>query len=282
MDSNATLGSDAAGYGQNPDRPFATFVYALATVVAAGTTDDTIMVMPGHTETIGITGAAAMTLSVAGLKVIGLGGPTRKPAFLIDGFSNTYVSITGADTLIDNITWKAGHEDIASAIIVAAKGVTIRNCTFLENVATENFLICISVGAANNDSDHVLIEGNQMYQPDTASTHAIWFVKDQNHCIVRRNLIQGDYVADSAIIGSPGTENFLNLAVTDNLIDNSAGDSAHVIEFAGTNTGICARNLSGDVDADGTPFIFTGGAMCENYHTGADAASGFIYPAIDS
>lgn len=277
VDSTATsTGADSVGYGQNPDAPFLTLVYA---ETQAGT-GDTIYVMPGHTETL--TGNPSLTLDIAGLKVKGLGGWSRRPTLLIDGAATAHILLSGADTTFENFVLKAGDADVAKAIQVKADGVVVRNCLFKENTAEENFLICVNVGVADNDSDGVLIENNVMYQPDAASTHAVWFVKNQNHCTVRRNVIQGDYVADSAIIGSPGTENFLNLCVTDNLIDNDAGDSVHVIEFAGTNTGIVARNLSGDVDADGTPFIFTGGTLCENYHTGAVTTSGFLYPAADS
>ena len=273
---SATSGaSDASGYGGSPELPFATLTYA----ETKASTGDTIFVLPGHTETL--TGNPSLTLDVVGLKVIGLGGWSRRPAFLIDGASTAHVLISGADTLVENLTFKAGHEDIAKAIDIAAKGVVIRGCGFIENTTDENFLIGISVGTTDNDSDGALIEHNVIYQPDAASTNAIWFVKDQDHCTVRGNQIQGDYVADSAIIGSPGTELFQNLAVTDNLIDNDANDSVHVIEFAGaTNTGIIARNLSGDLDEDGTPFVGTGMTLCENYHTGAVTKSGFIYPAI--
>ena len=95
-----------------------------------------------------------------------------KPTILIDGFADTYVSITGADTVLENICFKAGHADIAVAIAVGADGVEIRNCDFLQNVVNENFKICIDDGAANV-SDRLLVEGCTFVSVDTANTHAI-------------------------------------------------------------------------------------------------------------
>jgi hypothetical protein len=274
--TNTSNGADSAGYGDSPDKPFLTLAYAETQV----TTNqfDIIYVMPGHAETL----AAALTFDLNGVSVIGLGGYAKRPAFLIDAADTTHIAITGDDVTLENLTLKAGHADIAKAIHVAGTGCTIKDCWFVENVATENFLICVNIGTANNDADGATVTGCRMYQPDAASTNAIYLVKDQNHVTITGNIIVGDYVADSAIIGTPGTENHLDLIVTDNLVDNVAGDSIHVIEFAGTNTGLLARNLSGDEDADGTPFIGTGMTLCENYHTGAVTKSGFIYPAIDT
>ena len=154
VDSTNASGSDTAGYGVNPDRPFLTWDYAAQTAASAG---DTIFLMPGHTETIGVTGAAAITLSLAGLRTIGLGGRTTKPQILIDAFTDTYVSVTGADTVLENITFLAGHSDIAVGILVAADGCEIRKCDFLQNTTDENFLICIDDGGANT-ADRLLVE----------------------------------------------------------------------------------------------------------------------------
>jgi hypothetical protein len=275
VDSTATGGSDASGYGLHPDAPFATLVYA-KTAVSAG---DTIFVMPGHTETL--TGNPSLTLDVARLHIIGLGGYSTKPAFLIDGANTAHILMSGADCILENVTLNAGHGDIAKAIDVKANGIIVRKCSFFANTVDENFLIAVNIGTGNNDSDGCIIEDNIIYQLDAAATQAIKLVKDQNNVTIQRNRIQGNYAA-GYIIGSPDTENFLNLMVLDNIIDNDANDTVCVIKFAGTNTGVLSGNLSGDEDADGTPFIGTGLSVIDNYHTGAVTKSGYLYPAADS
>lgn len=232
--SGVTGASDSAGYGQNPDAPFATWVYA----ETVASTDDTIFLMPGHTETIGITGAAAITLDVAGLKTIGLGGRTRKPQILIDAYADTYVSITAADTVLENITFKAGHADIAMAVNVAAAGVEIRRCNFEENVATENFLIAI---LTTNAADDLVIEDCFITSVDASGTEAIEIVGACNRVVIKNNYIKGPYSV-SAI--SATTAACLDMQIVYNRIINTlAGDDlAGCIDLVASSTGIIAQN----------------------------------------
>jgi hypothetical protein len=232
--TNTTNGANGAGYGQNPDAPFLTWVYA----VAAAGAGDTIFLMPGHTETIGVTGAAAITLALAGLKTIGLGGRTLKPQILIDGFADTYVSITAADTVLENITFKAGHADIAMAVNVAAAGVEIRGCNFEENVATENFLIAI---LTTNAADDLLIEGCFITSVDASGTEAIEIVGACNRVVIKDNYIKGPYSV-SAI--SATTAACLDMQILNNRIINTlAGDDlAGCVDLFASSTGMIANN----------------------------------------
>ncbi len=274
---SATTGAaNSVGAGQNPDTPFATLVYA----ETQAESDDVIYVMPGHAETL--TGSPSLTLDVAGLKVIGIGTATRRPTFLIDAADTAHVLLSGADTWIENLVFSAGHADIAKAIDIKAVGVTVRGCMFIANAVDENFLIAINIATADDDSDGATIEGNRIYQLDAASTHGIWVVKNCANLTIRGNILNGEYVADSAPIGADSAEICLNVLIDGNIINNVAADGIHAIEFAAANTGCMVRNLSGDVDGDGTPFIGTGLSLCENFHTGAVTKSGFVYPARDT
>lgn len=277
--SAVTGATDGAGYGQNPDAPFATLVYAETQASA----DDTIYVLQGHTETLAsATGAAVMTLNTAGLKVIGLGRRTRRPTFLIDGHANNYVLLSGADTTIKNLIFAAGDADVIYAILIQADGVEVRKCHFKDNTGGENFLVGVSVGVADNDSDYFSVDGCHFYSPDAAATQAVLVNKNQTSGEIINNRIQGNFAA-GYVIGCPNTEVMLDLLVENNRIDNDAADTVGSILFEGaTSTGIICRNLSGDVDGDGTPFIFDGGTLCDNLHTGAVTKSGFVYPAIDT
>lgn len=233
--SGVTGASDAVGYGRNPDAPFATLVYA----ETQASTDDMIYVMPGHAETMAdAAGAVLLLLDVVGLKIIGLGGRTRKPAILLDGHANNYINITAADTVIENIGFKAGHADIAKAISVAAAGVEIRGCNFEENVATENFLIAIQTTAA---ADDLVIEGCFITTVDGAETEAIEIVGACNRVIVKDNYIKGAYSV-SAI--SAITNPCLDMQIVGNRIINTlAGDDlAGCIDLVANSTGIIANN----------------------------------------
>lgn len=233
--STVTGASDSAGYGDNPGRPFATWVYA----ETQASTDDTIFLLPGHAETIGVTGAAAITLDVAGLKTIGLGGRTRKPQILLDGFADTYISITGADTVLENITIKSGHADVAQGVLIAAAGVEIRNCDFLENTAAENFLVTIQTTAA---ADDLLVEGCVLYGV-TQATEGIELVGATDRVTIRDNYISGLFSV-SAI--SAITNACLGINISNNQIFNgttAGNDLAGAIDLVTASTGMVTGNM---------------------------------------
>ena len=233
--TNATNGSDGAGYGQNPDAPFLTWVYAKA----AASAGDTIFLMPGHTETIGATGAAALTLNLAGLQTIGLGGRTLQPQILLDGFDDTYILISAADVTLENITISSGHANVAAGVSVTAAGVTIRKCTFLENTAAENFLVTIQTTAA---ADDLLIEGCTVYGV-TQATECIELVGANDRVIIHDNLISGLFSV-SAI--SASTTACLGIQIYNNRIFNgttAGNDLAGAIDLFTASTGMVTGNL---------------------------------------
>ncbi len=233
--TNTTDGSNGEGFGKNPDAPVLTWVYAVSQAAA----DDLIFLMPGHTETIGITGAAALTLGLAGLQTVGLGGRTLKPQILIDGFDDTYISVTAADVTIENVAISAGHADIVKGINVAAAGFTLRNCEMLENAGSENFLICV---LTTNAADNMMIEGNTFYGV-TQATECIEIIGACNRVIIRDNHMSGLFSV-SAI--SATTAACLDIQIANNTIYNAttAGqDLAGAVDLFAASTGSITRNL---------------------------------------
>ena len=77
VNNTVTAATDATGYGQNPDAPFATLDYAIGQCTASN--GDVIYVMPGHAEDL--TAADSIDVDVAGIKIIGLGWGALKPTF---------------------------------------------------------------------------------------------------------------------------------------------------------------------------------------------------------
>lgn len=234
--SNITGATNSTGYGQNPGAPFATLVYAITQCLTQR--GDTIYILPNHTETLAsATGAAILTLNVANLKIVSLGRSTRA-AFLIDGHANNYVNITGADTVLENLTFKAGHADIAKAVLVAAAGVQIRGCHLIENVATENFLFSIMTSAA---ADEMLVEDCTLISIDAAADAGIHIVGACNGVVIRNNYFDAPYVT-SAIEAI--TNACLDIQITDNRIVNPlAGDDlAGAIDLVAASTGLIANN----------------------------------------
>jgi len=234
--SNVTGATDSVNYGQNPGAPFATLVYAITQCLSQR--GDTIYVMANHAETLAsASGAVVLLLNMANVKIVGLGRSTR-PAFLIDGHANNYVNITGADTVLENLTFTAGHADVAKGVLVAAAGVTIRGCHFLENVATENFLFSIMTSAA---ADEMLVEGCTFISIDAAADAGIHIVGAANGVVIRNNYFNAAYVttAIEAI-----TNACLDIQIVGNIILSSvAGDDlAGGIDLVASSTGAIANN----------------------------------------
>ncbi len=241
--TNSTNGANVAGAGHNPDAPFLTWVFAISQASAG----DIIYLMPSHAETVGATGAAAVTLALAGLQTIGLGGRTLKPTILIDGFADTFITITAADTTIENVAFKSGHANVAKGFNVAAAGATFRGCTFLENTAAENFLVTIQTTAAGDD---LLVEDCVFYGV-TQATECIELVGANNRVTIRNNFISGLFSV-SAI--SASTVACLALQIDGNTIYNAtaAGDDlAGSVDLFAASTGFVLNNtiyLGDDTD----------------------------------
>ena len=257
------VGSVDNPQGRTPDAPFATWAYA----VAASAAGDTIYLLPGHAETIGVTGAAAITLSKAGVRHIGLGGRTLKPAILVDAYTDTYVSVTGDGTVIENIAFSAGHSDIAVGMIVAADGVEIRKCDFLQNTTNENFLICLSDAGANT-ADGLIVEDCTFIGYDTSNTHGIAIGFAQDRMVIRNNLCIGFW--ETMAIGGAGVPT--NVLVENNYIQNKDTDADQCIYFPDLTTGCIVRNLVGSAVAGNVTtniYVGTKAMACENYSVDA-------------
>ena len=110
--------------GTNRNAPKAT----LASAVAAATANngDIIIFEAGHAET----SATALTISTAGLRLLGLGGSSTKPSFTVTGAVNL-LEITGAGVEIHNFRFPIGTTLANTARIdIGAAGVRIVNCEF--------------------------------------------------------------------------------------------------------------------------------------------------------
>ncbi len=233
--TNTSNGANGAGFGRNPDAPFLTWVFAL-TQASAG---DLIFLMPGHTETVGATGAAAVTLSLAGVETIGLGGRTLKPQILIDGFNDTFIAITAADVGVENIAFVSGHADVAKAFNVSAAGASFRRCDFLENTAAENFLICI---LTTNAADDMLVEDCFMYGV-TQATECIEIIGACDRVTIRNNFLAGLFSVSA--ISATGAA-CLGINIDRNQIYNATtagADLAGAVDLFAASTGMVTDNL---------------------------------------
>lgn len=119
---NSNTGS-SGNSGLNSTQPKATLAQALALCTA--NKGDVIYLMPGHTESL----AAAVAISTAGVRIVGLGQGTNRPTFTVTGTVDGF-NVTGANVLISNVYFNEATAAATASINVAAANCTISGCHF--------------------------------------------------------------------------------------------------------------------------------------------------------
>jgi hypothetical protein len=157
---HATTGTDGAGYGQNPDAPFATLDYAIGKCTA--NKGDVIFLLPGHAENIA--SATGCAIDVAGVTIIGLGQGTLVPTLSITAAAGATIAISAANVWLENVKVVGNFLNIASAVTVTAGGLTVKNVKTRDTSIILGALIqwSIATGCADitfDGYDHVGVTG---------------------------------------------------------------------------------------------------------------------------
>ena len=227
--------SDAAATnsGLEPDVAFATIAQAVGAAVADR--GDTILVYPGHTESL----AAALAVNKAGVSIIGMGTGRGRPTLTITGAVDG-VDITAANVKFCGFVF-AGPTAAATAYInIAAADVEVCCCEFIaDGDATEVITIpdagdrafvhdCVFRITANGPTKGVSIE--------SASTDGVRLRNLVSHSGSLTN------AWDNAFIYS-------TVAHTGCLIEDIRNDFGPTLAFTAAATGLLKDIWPGDVSA---------------------------------
>ena len=157
VNSASTNCSDSAGYGINPDTPFATIAYAIAACTANN--GDRIFVSRFHTETL----TAALAFSTAGVNVFGLTNGITMATLTINGAVDG-VAMSAADCSLEGIAFAApGTDEQLSDVAITAARCVVKNTRHIGSTTTgtnRNKVDIITLSAAAND---VLLDGLHIY-----------------------------------------------------------------------------------------------------------------------
>jgi len=162
--SAVTGASDAAGFGKNPDAPFATLGYATGTASAAG---DTIYVLPTHAETL-----TATITPLAQCQIIGLGRGASRPK--ITGLTAiAMVTLSAANVAFKNIHFLGvtGATYIVKGV-AAGTSPTFEDC-ILEQVAVP--VVAVHFGGLLGGS-YALFKGCTFLGKLNGPTYCVHFV----------------------------------------------------------------------------------------------------------
>ena len=254
VDSGAAGAGTSDSYGRTPDVPFSTIAAAIS--AASANNGDVIYVLPGHAETI----TAVITVSKAGLAIIGRGEGTDRPQITLNGNVDG-LSITGANVLVDNILFnEATAAHAATGLInVAAADVILRRIELNQGASD---LLGITVTADGErltlDQCQVLVTANG---PDS-------FIKFEG--VVDRPVIKGGLFvcSDGTNAHDFGLIDFDSVAVTNPVV------AGNVFLGGGAAATIIANN-GGVVGEMTGPNFYAGSAV-----NGDNVAAGELADAL--
>lgn len=261
--------SSADGSSQ---RPFDTLDNAIS---KAGVSDvDTIVLMPGHNESL--TAATSAVLDVAGVRVVGLGQGNLRPTFDFDNTAATF-EIDAANISVENVVFNASVSAVVVGVNVDAAGVTLKGCKWTYEATGDDFVTMIDVDGVNDCS----IIDCEFIAEDTAGCDEAIRLDDADNVVIAGCNIYGDFT-DGAIIGEGAVGT--NLVIRDNTIYNSDTTAGYVIDLNVAFTGLIAHNSCGTLFATAPETAFDpGSCLCiENYVCNAVDESGALVPTTVS
>jgi hypothetical protein len=230
--SNVTLNGIGAGSDNNQGTfqlPYKTLAKAVANAKASK--DTIIMIAPGHAETV----TGTLAISVAGLKVIGLGTDLDRPTFNLTTNATATVSLTGQDALLSNVR-VVDNVGATIAVTIAAKGAILDQVAVLDGTGSPTTCVSI-VGGGANKADRAKVRNCNIYS--AGATNGILLGEVDNQVEILSNKLTGSF--STAAIQNPTGQVLTNLTLGANLIGNVAvaGNGINVVSLC---TGIMYDN----------------------------------------
>lgn len=223
-----------------------------AQAVATASKGDVIICLPGHAESF--TAAAALTVSKAGLYIIGLGEGALRPTLTWSTSTAAQMIVSGAQVTFDNFVFDfTGIDAVVAAVSVTAVDVAFVNSTFITNSASAGVVLGILTAAT---ATRFRFENNFCYGPAVNSgTTTTAVIK---HEVGTDYLIRGNFFTGKM------TQAILNAtALLRGFIDSN--------RFV-----IATGTLAITMHASSTPFISNNFINVPSGTTPITAAAGFV------
>jgi hypothetical protein len=237
VDSAATNGSDAVGYGRNPDAAFKTLDYAFAHATAG----DKVYVAPWHAENL--TTATSVNADAAGVIVEGVRMGNLMPTFTATAAAGS-ITVAAANVTLRNLNLVAGFAGGCAAALTipaTATGCTLEGIVCRDSTNNLEWLLHVTVAASVTDltikdCSFVGLIGGTM-------TNSILFAGATTNTIIEDSYIFVDS-SDDVIDHLAGAS--INLVVRRNVIINHDADAAgYCLRYKSDGTGVAHHNLMG-------------------------------------
>jgi hypothetical protein len=266
--------------------PFSTLAGAIAQCVA--NRGDIVLIKPGHTETI--SSSSALTLSIAGVAIIGLGLGSSKPTFTLDTATDTTINVTAANVTFKNIIVTANFADIVSAFTTTtAKYFALEDCYFKATATNMNFLSIVDTNTTTADTDGLSIVRCKWIEPDLATLYMVKMDGTNADIQILDNYVHvGVNNNKATLLNVANGKTVANLFMGRNRVFRLNTDTATgAILFhtnGSTNTGLVFENVVQHADTAAELLITASDSLgcVNNYASGVAGASGYLLPAADS
>lgn len=282
-----------AMYGSGyPDGIAGTFTSIQAAVTTLANTrggcGDTLLLAPGHTETI--SSSTALTISVSGLYIRAVGNGNARATITLDTATTATINVTAANVTFDNVIFIANFAAIASLFtLTTAKDFQLTNCEFRDTTSVLNFVALVTTSTTTAAADGLLFNNCRRIGPGATSNTTIVSMLGTNDRLIIRNCYFAHNATTQAGLmiiatGKIATNVDINGNVI-NLVGASGATTGIIITTDGTtNSGIIRANLIQSLDAT-TEILVTassGFIFMNNMYSAVADKSGYLLPAADA
>lgn len=245
------------GDGKSVLNAYTTLSAAVAAATAGNT--DTIVVLPGHAETI--TAAAGVAVGVSGVKILGIGTGRERPTFTFTTAVAASFDITAANVLISNLVFVCGIDNQTAMSNVTGADVTFDNCEFTISNGTVGAALGILTAAT---ADRLVVRNSRFLGPAVnAGTTCAACIQHESGVDY---LIQGNYFAGKMTQAIKNVATVLRGNIHDNRFVIGTGTVA--ITMAAASTPFISRNLI-NVASGTAPVVAAAGFVAGNAYSSA-------------
>lgn len=272
-------GTGAAGNtDSSPDRPLATITQALTQCTADK--GDVVVVMPGHAETIATAGG--ITVSKAGVSVVGLGNGANRPTLTFSAVGSTF-AISGANVLVANLRCTSSVDEMVKMFHITAARVTLDGIEVFETPTFQTIQFVLTTNAA----DYLTIRNCYCYQVTAATAAQAWIeLVGIDGGLIENNTFRLTLSNLAASITINGSTACSGTVVRNNTITQLGGTTqVSAILFVDSSTGVMVhdnRVACGSTALAGGVDVGNAGYAAENYVLNTADKSGILDPGVDS
>ena len=268
---NSVTGSDTANTGTGPGDPLATIQAGVNKCTANN--GDVVFVMPKHAETI--TGASALNINVAGVRVIGLGLAGVQPVITLATPTTTTIALSATGVSLENVTLKATVAELASMVVVSAAGCMLDQVDVAGGATSiVSFLTTTAAG------DQLTISNCQHMTTAAVTANGWWItLTGADDCQIINNFfnITTSNNAGSGVIGGATTAS-LRAIVKNNEIYNLGTSCLPIAMYSGSTGLISYNNVGGSKTAAAGMVSPASCYAIQNFVTNVTSTSGKLDP----